>query len=144
MTNQETTPASDTQDSLRDGIIHSISVPRMARLLEKCGFVPQILRADDGRPAVRFMKLGMSGMVLMFGNSEAHPDLFRLCVLTAYLNGEMPADQINAISARGVLPKIYIRDKTTVVELCIPVEAGLSEEAVLYFVSAFEAFLKAA
>jgi hypothetical protein len=63
--------------------------------------------------------------------------------LNAYVTGVMPTDKINAISAKGVLPKIYQQEKTTVIELCIPVEAGFPEAAITYYVTAFETFLKA-
>jgi hypothetical protein len=132
-----------TTDHTAPDVIHTMTVPRLARLLETQGFVPQMLKADDGRPAVRFMKLGLAGMALFFGNSEAAPDQFRIVVLSAFVDTVMPQERINAISAKGVLPKIYTTDKSTIFELCIPVEAGFTEQAIRYYIGAFDAFLKA-
>jgi hypothetical protein len=119
-------------------IIHSLSVNRMARILEKSGFIAQLLRTDDGKPAIRFMKLGIDGMALFFGPVDDH---FKIVVLNALLTGVMPVERVNALNSRGVLPKIYANDKNTIIELCIPLEAGLTDEAVAYYVQAFEVML---
>ncbi|PKU24311.1 YbjN domain-containing protein [Telmatospirillum siberiense] len=121
-------------------VVHALSVNRMARLLEKAGFVVQVLRSEDGKPAIRFMKLGVDAMTLFF--APTGEDHYRIAVLNAVLTGRMPADRVNALNSRGVLPKVYLTDKDTVVELCIPVEAGLTGEAVGYYVQSFETLLQ--
>lgn len=121
-------------------IIHALSVNRMARLLENAGFVAQVLRSEDGKPAVRLMKLGIDAMTLFF--APTGDDHYRIVVLNAVLPGVMPADRVNALNSRGVLPKLYVTDKDTVIELCIPLEAGLTSEAVTYYVQSFETLLK--
>ncbi len=129
----------DSDEKPSDEVIHSLSVPKMARLLEKAGFVVQVLRSEDGKPAVRFMKLGVDAMALFFGAVEA--DHYPIVVLNALLTGVMPAERINALNSRGILPKIYGTDSNTMVELCIPLEAGLTGEAVAYYIRAFEVLL---
>jgi hypothetical protein len=120
-------------------IIRSLSVNKMARILESLGFVIQVLRSEDGKPAIRFLKLGIDGMALFFGETDG--DQHRIVVLTAILPAAMPTERLNALNSRGVLPKVYASDKNTMIELCIPVEAGLAIEAVSYYVQSFEALL---
>lgn len=129
----------ELDETATGGILHSLGVNKMARLLEKAGFVVQVLRSEDGKPAVRFMKLGVDGMALFFGASD--DDHYRIVVLNTFLTGAMPAERVNALNSRGILPKIYVTGDNTVVELCIPVEAGLTDEAVAYHVHAFEVLL---
>jgi hypothetical protein len=121
-------------------ILHFLSVSRMARLLEKAGFVVQVLRADDGKPGIRFLKLGIDGMASFFGGIDN--DQYRIVVLNAVLPGIMPAERVNGLNSRGVLPKIYVAASDTVVELCIPLEAGLTSQAVAYYVQSFEVLLR--
>jgi len=126
-------------EKVPDEVIRSLSVAKMARLLEKAGYIAQILRSEDGKPAVRFMKLGVDAMAIFFGPID--PDHYRIVVLNAVLTGVMPNDRVNAANSRGVLPKIYVAETNTVVELCIPLEAGLTVDAVSYYIQAFEALL---
>ncbi len=133
-------PTSSSHEKPSGEILHSLSVNRMARLLEKAGFVVQVLRADDGKPGIRFLKLGIDGMALFFGGIDN--DQYRLVVLNAFLPGVMPAERVNELNSRGVLPKIYVSASNTVVELCIPLEAGLTSEAVAYYVQSFEVLLR--
>lgn len=121
-------------------VLHSITPTRLARIFEAMGFVPQLLRSDNGQPAVRFMKLGVDGMALFFGPLEQ--DHHRIVVLTAYLTGIMPAERVNALNARSSLPKIYTTETNTVVELPIPLEAGFTEGAAAYYIASFENVLK--
>jgi hypothetical protein len=85
------------------------------------------------------MKLGVDGMALFFAPQDGNH--FRIVVLNAFLAGVMPVERINELNARGVLPKIYANETNTIVELCIPIEAGLTEHVVSYYVQAFEALL---
>lgn len=129
----------ETNAASKDGVIQSLSVNRFSRLLERMGLVVQQMRGEDGKPAVRFMKLGIDGLALFFGQrDEEH---YAVVVLQAYLAGAQPLDAVNAVNTRGILPKVYATKDNTVFELCIPVEAGLTLDAVAYYVRAFEAAL---
>ncbi len=132
--------APSVEDMPSRDILHAIAPGKLARIFEGMGFVPQLLRSDDGKPAVRFMKLGIDGMALFFGDLEG--DQYRIVVLNAFLTGVMPAERMNALNARGVLPKIYATESNTVVELPLPLEAGFSEGAIAYYIASFENVLK--
>lgn len=132
-------PISQTA-ALPPDILQAITPTRLARIFEAMGFVPQLLRSDNGQPAVRFMKLGIDAMALLFGPMEQ--DLHRIVVLNAYLTGVMPAERVNALNGRGILPKIYTTDANTVLELPIPLEAGFTENTVAYYIASFENALK--
>lgn len=123
-----------------NGIIRSLSSQRMARLLEKAGYIVQVLHSDDGKPAVRFMNLGVDGMAMFF--TPEGDDLWGMVVLNTHLQGALPPDQLNTLNSKGILPKIYVTETDTVVELCIPVEAGLTDDAVLYYVRSYASLLK--
>lgn len=121
-------------------VVHSFSVNKFARLLEGMGFVAQHMQGDNGMPAVRFMKLGIDGLALFFAHGG--DDQFKIVVLNAYLAGAQPLEVVNGVNSRGILPKVYTRPDNTVIELCIPVEAGLTLDAVAYYVTAFETTLR--
>lgn len=124
----------------QDGVIRSLSPQKMARLLDKSEFITQVLRSEDGKPAVRFLKLGVDGMALFFRAIDN--DHYGIVVLNTIFPGTMPAERVNELNSRGVLPKIYIANGDTVIELCIPLEAGLTDETVAYYIQAFELLLK--
>lgn len=134
------TEQSSTENAT-DRIIHSISVAQMIQLLEQAGYTVQAHKDEDGHQALRLMKLGIDAMAGFFLPVEEDTDHYRFVVLNAFSKGVMPTARLNAINARGILPKVYTGSGNTVAELCIPLEAGLSKQAVAYYVNSFEQLL---
>jgi hypothetical protein len=122
-------------------IIHSISVARMIQLLEQRGFTVQAHKDEEGHQALRIMKLGIDAMVAFFLPIEGTESSYGFVVLNAFSKGVMSAKRVNEVNARGFLPKIYTAPDNTVAELCVPLEAGISEQAVAYYVNSFEKLL---
>ena len=125
----------------RDAVFNSLSVNEFCAVLAANDFVHQVRVAQDGGQMVRYFKLDIDA-IASFHKPDAEGK-FGIVVLNAYFKGALAPAAVNHLNSLGLLPKFYVETSSTVVELCLPVEAGLTSAAVAYAVKAFEETLRA-
>jgi len=129
------------QAGIPDAVLNSISIQEFRAVLAANGYVDQLLNGPDGGPVVRYFKLDID--VLARFLKPAADGKFAILVLNSYFKGSAPLAALNQLNAMGLLPKFYVNDDHTVVELCLPAESGWGAAAFGYYVRTFEETLRA-
>jgi len=124
------------------GAIHTtVSVKDFRAALAANGYVDQLLNGPDGAPMVRYFKLDID-VIARFLRPTADGK-FGIVVLNSYFKGAAPLAAVNHLNAMGLLPKFYVHDTSTVLELCLSVESGWAASAFGYYLMMFEETLRA-
>ena len=122
-------------------ILTAVSIKDFRAALAANGYVDQLLTGPDGSPMVRYFKLDID-VIARFVKPNADGK-FGIVVLTAYFKGAAPLAAVNHLNAMGLLPKFYVHENSTVIELCLSVESGWAASAIGYYLMMFEETLRA-